>query len=63
MSALASTVQQGTQAATHRTHSTPDPETPPSQPPPPPAIPDDMPDPAHAPVEEPVRPEPPMRAA
>ena len=41
-------------------HSTPDPEptpTPPTIP-----VPDDVPDPAHAPVEEPVIPEPPIRA-
>jgi len=43
-----------------RAHSTPDPEgtpTPPTIP-----VPDDVPDPAHAPVEEPVIPEPPIRA-
>lgn len=39
-------------------HSTPDPE----QPPPTIPVPDDVPDPAHAPVEEPVIPEPPIRA-
>jgi len=41
-----------------RAHSTPDPE----QPPPTIPVPDDVPDPAHAPVEEPVMPEPPIRA-
>jgi len=41
-----------------RAHSTPDPE----QPPPTIPVPDDVPDPAHAPVEEPVIPEPPIRA-
>ena len=43
-----------------RAHSTPDPEqtpTPPTIP-----VPDDVPDPAHAPVEEPLIPEPPIRA-
>ena len=43
-----------------RAHSTPDPEqtpTPPTIP-----VPDDVPDPAHAPVEEPMIPEPPIRA-
>jgi hypothetical protein len=39
-------------------HSTPDPE----QAPPTIPVPDDVPDPAHAPVEEPVIPEPPIRA-
>jgi len=42
-------------------HSTPEPDTP-STPPSIP-VPDDVPDPAHAPVEEPVIPEPPIRAA
>ncbi|MCC2958913.1 hypothetical protein LK540_00495 [Massilia sp. IC2-278] len=45
---------------TLRAHSTPDPEqtpTPPTIP-----VPDDVPDPAHAPVEEPVIPDPPIRA-
>jgi hypothetical protein len=41
-------------------HSTPEPDTP-STPPTIP-VPDDVPDPAHAPVEEPVIPEPPIRA-
>jgi hypothetical protein len=43
-----------------RAHQTPDPEptpTPPTIP-----VPDDVPDPAHAPVEEPMIPEPPIRA-
>ena len=43
---------------TLRAHSTPDPE----QAPPAIPVPDDVPDPAHAPVEEPVFPEPPIRA-
>jgi hypothetical protein len=39
-------------------HSTPEPD----QAPPTIPVPDDVPDPAHAPVEEPVIPEPPIRA-
>lgn len=59
MSAVASKHEQDSPGAV-RTHSTPDPETPPPKPQPTP--PDEAPDPAHAPVEEPTRPEPPMRA-
>ena len=45
-------------AASQHAHSTPDPD----QAPPTIPVPDDVPDPAHAPVEEPVIPEPPIRA-
>lgn len=41
-------------------HSTPDPD--PSPNPPTIPVPDDVPDPVHAPVEEPLVPEPPIRA-
>lgn len=41
-------------------HSTPEPEPSPNAPTIP--VPDDVPDPAHAPVEEPMIPEPPIRA-
>jgi len=55
------TIQPSDEPAALRAHSTPDPEqtpTPPSIP-----VPDDVPDPAHAPVEEPLIPEPPIRAS
>lgn len=53
----------GLESVRYRLHSTPDPEHTPSKPPPPPKpVPDDVPDPANAPVEEPRRPEPPIRA-
>jgi len=48
----------GERANTLRAHSTPDPE----QPPPTIPVPDDVPDPVHAPVEEPLIPDPPIRA-
>jgi len=48
----------GAHANTLRAHSTPDPE----QPPPTIPVPDDVPDPVHAPVEEPLIPDPPIRA-
>lgn len=51
----------GGRAALHA-HSTPDPDSEPAPTPPTIPVPDDVPDPAHAPVEEPMIPEPPIRA-